>query len=169
MMHVMRFQEPLKCQQERVVCKILTSRWQSWDDPMSRLLYRSISHICILHWWTPQKILTMLEERFKRNPTPMDTKKYNASFMHQETKFTKISFRRKCIQHMYNTCARWRFSSKDNGGLRICEYGRKCGLRPSGSSKSFTYSSLILCAYRKRTQKLQKVARHPWIGIVLHH
>jgi hypothetical protein len=51
----------------------------------------------------------MLEGRFKKNPTPLDTKKYNASFLSQETKFTKKKpfFRRKCIQrHMYNTCGR---------------------------------------------------------------
>jgi hypothetical protein len=37
----------------------------------------------------------MPEGRFKRNPTPLDTQKYNASFLPQETKFTKNSFRRK--------------------------------------------------------------------------
>jgi hypothetical protein len=49
----------------------------------------------------------MLEEGFKKNPTPLDTQKYNASFLPQKTKLTKNSFRRKCIQHhMYNTHAR---------------------------------------------------------------
>jgi hypothetical protein len=41
----------------------------------------------------------MLEERFKKNSTPLDTQKCNASSLPQETKLIKSNFRRKCVQH----------------------------------------------------------------------